>query len=77
MKILFFFKNIHQITFRLPDGKVGGIKLEDKDDVLKKIIWVNALTNEKVRSFGTNLVNLALLKATMKTKITMLISHIN
>lgn len=48
---ILFLRNIHQITFRLPDGKKGGIKLEDKDNVLKKIIWVNALTNEKVRSF--------------------------
>ena len=48
---ILFLKNIHQITFRLPDGKVGGIKLEDKDDVLKKIIWVNALTKEKEKTF--------------------------
>lgn len=48
---ILFLRNIHQITFRLPDGKVGGIKLEDKDDVLKKIIWVNALTKEKEKTF--------------------------
>lgn len=48
---ILFLKNIHQITVRLPDGKVGGIKLEDKDDVLKKIIWVNALTKGKENTF--------------------------
>lgn len=48
---ILFLRNIHQITFILPDGKVGGIKLEDKDDVLKKIIWVNALTKEKKNTF--------------------------
>lgn len=48
---ILFLRNIQQITFRLPDGKVGGIKLEDKDDVLKKIIWVNALTKEKENTF--------------------------
>lgn len=48
---ILFLRNIHQITFRLPDGKVGGIKLEDKDNVLKKIIWVNALTKGKETTF--------------------------
>lgn len=48
---ILFLKHIHQIVFALPNGKKGGIKLEDKDNVLKRIIKVDAQTREKTRSY--------------------------
>lgn len=48
---ILFLKHIHQIVFTLPNGKRGGIKLEDKDNVLKKIIKVDAQTGEKTKSY--------------------------
>lgn len=48
---ILFLKHIHQIYFKLPSGKQGGLKLEDKEDeVVKTIIKVNAITGEKTRT---------------------------
>ena len=46
-----FLRNIKQIMFKLPDNKMGGVKIEDRDNVLKRIIRVNAITGQKTSTY--------------------------
>ncbi len=48
---ILFLKNIHQIVFSLPDKTRGGVKLEDIDDNLKRIIKVDAKNGKRTSTY--------------------------